>query len=552
MSKRIDGLVFKSMVTQAAFSMQKHCQKANELNVFPVPDGDTGTNMSLTLKFAKEALDKLVEPSLEEAAETTASALLRGARGNSGVILSLLFRGIAKKLKERESAGGSDLAVALREGVDTAYKAVMKPAEGTILTVSRCAAQRAVELCQTDPDLSVEKVLNGMVEEAEQALTQTQVQNPVLKKAGVVDAGGYGLLEILRGMQDAFLGRPLEDTLSDSKNEPKTICREEKTESNADIPFIYCTEFIAQRRDKARSLERLQALLSKMGDSLVVVEDEDIIKVHVHTNNPDRVLTQGLRFGPLLTIKVENMRQQHTAKLVGEISSDVKKSSISPERTFGFVSVVAGDGVASLFTDDLGVDQVVSGGQSMNPSTNDILEAVNVIPAYTVYVLPNNKNIIMAAQQVIPLVTDKKVVVLPTESIPQGISAMLSFDPDATEEQNTQAMTEALSCVHSGAITYAARNSEYDGKKIREGEYLALSENKLCVNTRRLSDAVKKLAREMTRKVGGSYLTILYGADMTESDAKLVEEAFLKECPQLETTIIRGGQPVYYFIISVE
>ncbi len=551
MSNQIDGLQFQAMILRAAYEMERHSGKANELNVFPVPDGDTGTNMSMTLASARKALEKLQAPTLVQAAETAASAMLRGARGNSGVILSLLFRGMAKKLKEKETAAGADLAVALREGVETAYKAVMKPAEGTILTVSRCAAQKAVELCQEELDQPAAEILKIWIQKGEAALAQTRLQNPVLKKAGVVDAGGYGLVQIFRGMEDGLLGRPVPE--SDENPQAFDTPSAEEGGEEADIPFAYCTEFIAKRQDKSHSPDRLRAVLSEMGDNLVVAEDADILKVHVYTNQPDQVLAEGLRFGPLLTIKIENMRQQHSAKLVEEAAKYTPQRVIAPpQREFGFVAVAAGDGIQALFREDLGVDQIVSVGQSMNPSASDILQAVDAVPARIVYVLPNNKNIWMAAQQVIPLVEDKEVIVLHTDSISQGISAMLSYDPETTKEQNTQAMTEAIGQVRSGAITYAARNSVFDGKKIREGEYLVLKEGKLCANTKRLPEAFKKLAKELLRGMEASYVTILYGEGMTESDARLLEEAFLREKPQLESTVLRGGQPVYHFLVSVE
>ena len=546
MSNQIDGLQFRAMILQAASAMEQHREMANELNVFPVPDGDTGTNMSMTMASAREALEGLENPTLAQAAQTAASAMLRGARGNSGVILSLLFRGIAKKLKETQQASGAELAVALREGVDTAYKAVMKPAEGTILTVSRSAAQKAVERCQEDGQLSAEEILQVWIAEGEETLTQTQFQNPVLKKAGVVDAGGYGLVAIFRGMADGLAGRISPAAATTSPQTTNII-----PESEEEIPFAYCTEFIAQRPDASHSPDRLRHVLSQLGDSLVVVEDGDIVKVHVHTNQPDQALAEGLRFGSLLTVKVENMRQQHSAKVI-EQGKTPKREIAEPKQDFGFVAVAAGDGIEALFRDDLGVDQIVSGGQSMNPSTSDILQAIDAVPAHTVYVLPNNKNIWMAAQQAAALTEGKQAIILQTDSIPQGISALLSYDPDATQEQNTQAMTEAIGRVHAGAITYAARNSVFDGKKIREGEFLVLKEGKLCANTKRLSEAFKRLAKELVRGEDVSYMTILYGQGMTESDAHLLEEAFLRENPQMESTILRGGQPVYHFLVSVE
>lgn len=546
MSKMIDGQLWSAMVIEGALAIEEKKNEANELNVFPVPDGDTGTNMSLTMASAMNELSKLTAPTLQKAAETAASSLLRGARGNSGVILSLLFRGIAKKLKDVSEASGCDLAIALREGVDTAYKAVMKPAEGTILTVSRVSAQHVLELCQANSGLSCEEVLNAVIDKAHEALAETQFQNPVLTKAGVVDAGGFGYITILDGMRDAFCGIKRER----SAPAPTKAAAEFSAISDEEITFTYCTEFIAERKDKSRNVGRLRSVLSQIGDSLVVVEDDDIVKVHVHTDEPNLALAEGLKFGPLLTVKIENMRQQHSAKIVEEASGLESKRVIAPaEKKFGFVAVAAGEGLVGIFK-DVGVDQVVQGGQTMNPSTEDILRAVDAVPSEIVYVLPNNKNIIMAAEQAAPL-SDKKVIVIPTKNIPQGISAMLVFNPEEEESINTVGMTQAIAGVRSGQVTYAARNSDFDGKKIRQGEYLSLYESRLCANGKKMDDVVKKLAREMTRK-DSTFATIIYGEGMTEEDAKRVEAVFKKENSELEITLINGGQPVYYFIVSVE
>lgn len=550
MSKLIDGALFCAMVMEGARCIEDQKEQANALNVFPVPDGDTGTNMSLTMSAAYQEVSKLSAPTLAKAAETTASALLRGARGNSGVILSLLFRGMSKHLKTAvEPVRGMDLALALSEGVRAAYKAVMKPAEGTILTVSRVSAQCALELCQSNPEIACDVVLDTVIQSAEQALTETQHQNPVLEKAGVVDAGGFGYLVVLKGMRDAYHGiqhTPVEKTeaVSQSGGVFSDI-------SDEDITFTYCTEFIAERRDRSRNVQRLRSFLSGIGDSLVVVEDDDIIKVHVHTDQPNEALAKGLQFGPLLTVKIENMRQQHSAKIVEEADGlESRRVIAQPEKRYGFVAVAAGEGLTNVFH-DLGVDEVVEGGQTMNPSTDDIVRAVDAVPAEIVYVLPNNKNIIMAAEQAVPLCESKQVIVIGTRNIPQGISAMLIFDPEGEPEDNTEAMQDAIKNVRSGQITYAARNSDFDGKKIKKDEYLALFESRLCANSKKMDDAVKKLVREMTRS-DCSFANIIYGASMTEADAERVQAMFLKERPDLECTIINGGQPVYYFILSTE
>lgn len=546
--QKITGSLFQRMVIEGALAIAEKKEAANELNVFPVPDGDTGTNMYMTMHAAQEEMERLTEPTLRKAVDQTASALLRGARGNSGVILSLLFRGMAKKLREKEEAGGCDFALALREGVDTAYKAVMKPAEGTILTVTRVSAQHAVELCQADPQLSVEQVFSAVLERGQTALQETMSQNPVLEKAGVVDAGGFGFLTIFEGMFDAFRGIHKERVIEEAPAAKSAA--DFSAIADEDITFTYCTEFIAERKDKARNVGRMRSLLSEIGDSLVVVEDDDIVKVHVHTDQPNKALEEGLKFGPLLTVKIENMRQQHTAKVIEGTVAPEHREICPPEKKYGFVCVAAGDGLHTVFT-DLGCDQVVQGGQTMNPSTEDILRAVDQTPAEIVYVFPNNKNIIMAAQQAAALCEDKQVVVMPSKNIPQGISAMLVFDADAEQEDNTAAMNEAMEAVRAGQVTYAARNSDFDGKKIKEGEYLGLCEGKLAANSKRQHDVLKKLIRELV-SADSTFATIIYGEGVAEEEAAKVEELFRKENHDLEITVIHGGQPVYYYILSVE
>lgn len=546
--QKITGPLFQQMVIEGALAIAEKKEAANELNVFPVPDGDTGTNMYMTMHAAQEEMERLTDPTLEKAVEQTASALLRSARGNSGVILSLLFRGIAKKLREKESADGCDLALALREGVDTAYKAVMKPAEGTILTVTRVAAQYAVELCQAEPDLPVENVLSAILERGQIALGETTHQNPVLEKAGVVDAGAFGLLAILSGMFDAFRGIHRERQVTAEFSGPSSA--DFSAISDEDITFTYCTEFIAERKDKARNIGRMRTLLSEIGDSLVVVEDDDIVKVHVHTDQPNKVLEEGLKFGPLLTVKIENMRQQHTAKVIEGTVVPAERVICPPEKKYGFVCVSAGEGLHTVFS-DLGCDEIVQGGQTMNPSTEDILRAIDRTPAEIVYVFPNNKNIIMAAEQAAALCTDKQVIVMSSSNIPQGISALLAFDPEAEVNENTPAMQTAMEGVRAGQITYAARNSEFDGKKIKEGEYLALCDGKLTANSRRPHEVLKKLIRELVSPES-AFATIIFGEGIDEEDAAKVEELFRKENRDLEITVINGGQPVYYYILSVE
>lgn len=546
--QKITGLLFQQMVMEGALAIAEKKEQANELNVFPVPDGDTGTNMSMTMQAAREEMQRLTEPTLAKAVDATASALLRGARGNSGVILSLLFRGMAKKLHEKNDADGCDFAIALREGVETAYKAVMKPAEGTILTVTRVAAQHAVELCQSNPALSVHEVFEAVLERGQTALAETTKQNPVLEKAGVVDAGGFGFLVIFEGMFDAFRGIQKERKIEPSASSASTA--DFGAIQDEDITFTYCTEFIAARKDKARNVGRMRALLGEIGDSLVVVEDDDIVKVHVHTDQPNKVLEEGLKFGPLLTVKIENMREQHTAKVIEGTVAPKDREIREPEKKYGFVAVAAGEGLHAVFS-DLGCDEIVQGGQTMNPSTEDILRAVDRTPAEVVYVFPNNKNIIMAAQQAAVLCENKKVVIIPTKNIPQGISALLVFDGEAEEDENTEVMQQAIGGVRAGQVTYAARNSEFDGKKIKEGEYLALCEGRLTANSKRPHDVLKKLVRELVHP-DSTFATIIYGEGVSEEEAVKLEEMFLRENHDLEITVINGGQPVYYYILSVE
>ena len=545
----IDGASLAQMVIHAAASINSQKQQINELNVFPVPDGDTGTNMSLTIGTAAAELKKKSWASVGAAANANASALLRGARGNSGVILSLLFRGFGKALKDKDTADGADFAIALDYGVATAYKAVMKPAEGTILTVSRLCARRAAEAAREDRN--VEYVLEEAIKEGHVALADTVNQNPVLKKAGVVDAGGKGFLIILQGMLDELRGEPMPE----SDGEAAAPVKEHAdfgSFDTADIKFGYCTEFICSR-DTKKDPEALRGFLNALGDSLVLVDDDEIIKVHVHTNHPGKVLEEAITYGALQTVKIENMRNQHTeilAEAAQEGEADQTRKIAPAEKPFGFVSVCTGAGLAEVFH-DLGVDGIISGGQTMNPSTEDILKEIDKTPAEVVFVLPNNKNIIMAAEQCIPLAKGKKVVVLPTKTVPQGISAMLAVDPDSEREQDiADSMQTAVRGVRSGQVTYAARDSEFDGKKIRQGEYLSLYEGRLCASGRE-NAVIKKLVREMVRETS-TFATVIYGEGVSEAQAAEVEALLLKENKGLDISVINGGQPVYYYILSVE
>lgn len=543
MRQMIDGAAFRRMVINAAAAVEINKQKINELNVFPVPDGDTGTNMSMTLNNAVADLKRAEDPTLTKAADLTASALLRGARGNSGVILSLLFRGIAKSLKGKDEATGAAFAEAMQVGVDNAYKAVMKPAEGTILTVSRLAAAAAVEAAEVQDD--VELVLEQAIKRGKVALDDTVNQNPVLMKAGVVDAGGVGWITVLSAMLSALRG---EDILAPEPGE-ETATKEQANFSDfetEDIKFAYCTEFIVSR-DNELDPDDFRSYLNGIGDSLVLVDDDEIIKVHVHTNHPGEVIEKALTYGGLITVKIENMRLQHTEKVLTE--TERMNQIAKPEKKYGLVTVCAGKGLNEVFK-DLGADQIISGGQTMNPSTEDILAAINRTPAETVFVFPNNKNIIMAAEQTIPL-TEKEVVVIRSRTIPQGISAMLAFDPDASVEQNIQAMHDARHNVSTMQITYAARNSDFDGYAIHEGDYLALYGSALFGTSRN----IEKLLRDLAKKVKSEekeIITIFYGIDLDEKSGEKALRIFEEECPDAEISLINGGQPVYYYMISAE
>ncbi len=539
----ISGAELRRMILSAAASIEIHKQDLNELNVFPVPDGDTGTNMSMTIHAAAADLRAAEEPDLYATAKIAASATLRGARGNSGVILSLLFKGIKRAMKGHDTCDGLLWADALQQGVDAAYKAVMKPAEGTILTVSRLAAAKAQEKAQQDN--SVETALEAALEEAKVALADTMNMNPVLKKAGVVDAGGKGWVLALEAMLAALRGQNVvvPEGGADSPKEAANF----SDFNTEDITFTYCTEFIIGRENK-NDPEKLRAFLNSLGDSLVMVDDDEIIKVHVHTNDPGKALHEAIEYGHFITVKVENMRLQHTEKVLSE-EKDTAPKIAEPEKPIGVVSVCAGAGLADVFM-NLGVDQIISGGQTMNPSTQDILEAVNKVPAETVLVLPNNKNIIMAAEQVNAL-SPKNVVVIPSKTVPQGVTAMLSFDPEGTVEDNTQAMTDVLSSVETMQITYAARNSDFDGYDIHEGDYLAMDGKGLFGTSKDITVLLKALA-EKVRDDGREFVTIYYGADTKERHAQKAADLFTHICPEAEVNLINGGQPVYYYMISAE
>ena len=549
----INGKLLKDAMMSAAISIANKKRSVDELNVYPVPDGDTGTNMSMTMGAALRALELMGEDvTVSQVADTAASALLRGARGNSGVILSLLFRGIAKGLNGLTEADCESMANALELGVSAAYKAVMKPTEGTILTVARMASVKAQECVHTtnDPVILWEEVCK----EAETTLAKTPDMLPVLKKAGVVDAGGQGLLLIFQAMLEVFHGGSIAVPAEKAKEEKKVEFSTAVGEFDEVINFTYCTEFIVQKHPDSPDASKLRAYLETIGDCVVVVDDEEIIKVHVHTDSPGMALTKALEFGCFINDpkpKIENMRIQHENKVLeAKITKQQEFRPAQQEKEFGFVAVAAGLGVESMFT-DLGVDQVVRGGQTMNPSTDDILKAIMATPAKTVFVLPNNKNIIMAAEQAIKL-ADRNVCVLQTRTIPQGIAAMLAYDESASLADNRINMTKAFERVSTGQITFAARDSDYEGHQIKKGEILALDNSKLSFTDKDVEKAAVKLTRRLV-KGDTSYVTLIYGADVTDEQAEHVQALLsAKLSDKIEVMLVNGGQPVYYYIISVE
>jgi hypothetical protein len=549
----ITGALLRDAFISAGITIANQKRRVDELNVYPVPDGDTGTNMSMTIGNALVELKRMDDNvSASEVASATASALLRGARGNSGVILSLLFRGFAKGLEGHTSVGCTELADALEFGVDAAYKAVMKPVEGTILTVAKSAAAKARETALSTNDTSL--FWHDVCQEAESVLQQTTDMLPVLKKAGVVDAGGQGLVIIWWAMYDIFNGGKIAESTEDTDEKKNTDSfRTAVSEYDEEINFTYCTEFILQKSETCPDPFKLRAYLETIGDCVVVVDDEKIIKVHVHTDSPGLAIQKALEFGCFINDpkpKIENMRIQHENKVREAREAEEGFVPAEPEKEFGFVAVAAGHGLEAMFT-DLGTDVVVKGGQTMNPATEDILRAIQSTPARTVFVLPNNKNIIMAAEQAVKL-TDRNVCVLQTRTVPQGIAAMLSFDESVGLAENRIAMTKAFEKVSTGLITFAARDSEYEGHSIKEGEILALDNGKLAFTDKDISHATLKLVKKLA-KGDTSYVTLIYGADVTEENAESMQQLIRSKLnDKIEVMLVNGGQPVYYYIISVE
>ena len=548
MREYIDGSAFQGMILCAYDALETNEQAINELNVFPVPDGDTGTNMRLTMGAAATELRKDIGGTATNVADRVASALLRGARGNSGVITSLLFRGLSKGLKRLETASAAEFANALTSGVEAAYKAVMKPAEGTILTVSRLASDAAVEYAKHSSD--IEEMLEVALAAGRDALADTLNQNPVLAKAGVVDAGGYGYILMLEAMLGFLQGRvAVSDGSATAAAKPKA---DFSAFSIEDITFTYCTEFIV-RRDNNRKPALLRTYLENIGDCVVVVDDDEIIKIHVHTNDPGKATTKALSYGALLTVKVENMREQHSSMGDEAPAAEADEAGIPEpvpaEKPIGTVCICAGDGMEELFR-QLGADGIVAGGQTMNPSTEDILRAVNLTPAETVFVFPNNKNIIMAAEQCAPLTT-KQVVVIPTKTVPQGISAMMRLAPESSVANLTADFTSAIGTVHTAQVTYAARDSDFDGHDIHAGEYLTLLDGALVGSFAAMEDVIAALDEVIT-PMDPEFVTVYAGQDVSETEAENFCTVLGSGLPNTETALVPGGQPVYYYIIGIE
>ena len=557
MTNQITAQLFETMIQHGSAALNLEKQMINDLNVFPVPDGDTGTNMGMTIQAAATEFNRRHGSTVGESASIAASALLRGARGNSGVILSLLFRGISKSLKGKTEAGPAEFAASLQDGVTAAYSAVMKPAEGTILTVSRLAAKHAMEAAENGADL--EGVFLAAIEQGEITLAETTNMNPVLKKAGVVDAGGMGFLVIVKGMLAALRGEPMPEA-DETEAQENTI--DYGAIAAEEITFTFDTVFIVRKNDPDVDLEPLRKYLNSIGDSLVIGEDDEAFKVHVHTDIPGNALNEGQKYGTLELAKIENMRTQaddmaagRKTQSVDDLDHEEEPHSDEPviapaEKPFGYLAVCAGDGLAAMFR-DLGVDAVVSGGQTMNPSTESILNAVNSVPAETVFVLPNNRNIIMAAEQCAHL-TEKKVIVIPTKTVPQGITAMMNVDFEAENADVIRdAMMAARETVSTAQITYAARNSDFDGFTINEGDYLALLESKLFGTDHDINVLLKNLAENAAEK-SAEFISLYYGEDVSEDDANAAAAVFQELCPDAEVSVFCGGQPVYYYIISVE
>ncbi len=552
--KKIDAALLQKAFIAGAYNLERNKEYINELNVFPVPDGDTGSNMSLTIMAAAKEVSALVDPTIEELSKTISSGSLRGARGNSGVILSQLLRGFCREIRDKKAITTTVLADGFVRGVETAYKAVMKPKEGTILTVAKGVAEKAVEMA--DQRVSVEEFCEAVLEYGNIVLDKTPDMLPVLKEAGVVDSGGQGLMEFLKGAYNGLIGKEIVEVTAPTGAPKQTISSEDIDTSH--ITFGYCTEFIIMlEKEYNMDIEKkFKEYLTSIGDSLVVVSDDEIVKVHVHTNHPGLAFEKGLEFGQLTNMKIDNMREEHREKVIMEqdkkaaAEKDKEAKKAEPQKEYGFVSVSVGEGLDQIFT-ELGVDHIISGGQTMNPSTDDVLSAIENVNAKNVYVLPNNKNIILAANQAASIEKEKNIIVIPSKTIPQGINALICFDPSASADDNKEAMTEGLSAVKSGQVTYAVRDTSIDGKEIKTGDYMGIDDGGIKSVGTDIKEVVKELVKEMSDD-SSELLSIYYGSDVTEDEASDMEAMLQEAYPDLEVELHPGNQPIYYYIVSVE
>ncbi|HIR87317.1 MAG TPA: DAK2 domain-containing protein [Candidatus Fimimorpha faecalis] len=552
----IDAALLKKMFLAGVKNLEAKKEWINELNVFPVPDGDTGTNMTLTILSAAREVTALGDnPSMEDLAKAISSGSLRGARGNSGVILSQLFRGFTKEIKYVEKIDTMILANALKRAAETAYKAVMKPKEGTILTVAKGMADKAQELSEKEEDL--ERFIRKVIEHGDFVLSQTPEMLPVLKQAGVVDSGGQGLMQILRGALDGFLGKeiPVDDIVQPKKTEEPVAMDRSQIET-ANIKFGYCTEFIIMTEQPFTEYDEMafKSFLESIGDSIVCVADEDVVKVHVHTNHPGQAIERALTYGALSKMKIDNMREEHQERLIKDaekIAQQQKEQEAKKERKpVGFIAVSVGDGLAEIFK-GLGVDYLIEGGQTMNPSTEDVLNAVDKVNADVVYIFPNNKNIILAAEQAKSLVKEKELIVIPSKTIPQGITAMIHFVSEKSAQENTAAMMEEMQHVKTGQITYAVRDTTIDGVEIHKDDIMAVGDNGILAAGTELNQTAFEAAKAMIDEES-ELVSIYYGADITEEEAQNLADQIVKQNPLIEVEVNEGGQPVYYYIMSVE
>ena len=554
----INAALFAKMFLAGAKNLESKKEWINELNVFPVPDGDTGTNMTMTIMAAAKEVAALEDPTMEVLAKAISSGSLRGARGNSGVILSQLFRGFTKGIKKYEEIDVAILAAAFQKAVETAYKAVMKPKEGTILTVAKGAADKALELAEND--ISLDDFLKQVIEEADAVLAKTPEMLPVLKEAGVVDSGGQGLVQVLKGAYDAFLGKEIDYTVEPAESTKKALAQEKEAPAQAEIRFGYCTEFIImlEKEYTPQTEQEFKGFLESIGDSIVVVSDEDVVKVHVHTNDPGKAISRALTYGSLTRIKIDNMREEHQEKLIKDAAKvaeqqkfeEEERKKMVPPKPVGFISVSIGEGIGEIFR-ELGVDYLIEGGQTMNPSTEDMLNAIAHVNADHIFILPNNKNIIMAANQARDLTEDKEIIVIPSKTVPQGITALVNFMPDLTSQENLENMTAEMERVKTAQITYAVRTTNIDGMDIEKGDIMAIGDKGMLAVEHSPEEAAKAALKAMLDDES-ELVTIYYGCDVKEEDAEKLKEEAESLFPDKELELQYGGQPIYYYMISAE